>query len=106
MMLSKFQGPGALLIWIIVGQGPPELAVGAREGCLDSIISLFFCLSQADGLIETEILSQRPVQLVSAVFMVQNLQTANFKSSVKIYPEDFRTLIFHSPRYFSMEVCC
>ena len=38
---------GVLLLWIIVGQGPIALAVGAGGGCLDiffllSIISLLF----------------------------------------------------------------
>ena len=38
---------GVLLIWIIVGQGPIVLAVGAGGGCLDifSLIYHFFCLS-------------------------------------------------------------
>ena len=41
------QCQGALLIWIIVGQGPIALAVGAGGACLDnvflsSIFSLFF----------------------------------------------------------------
>ena len=31
----KFQCRGVLLIWIIVGQGPIALAVGAGGGCLD-----------------------------------------------------------------------
>ena len=30
-----FQCRGVLLIWIIVGQGPIALAVGAGGGCLD-----------------------------------------------------------------------
>ena len=30
----NFQCPGVLLIWIIVGQGPTALAVGAGGGCL------------------------------------------------------------------------
>ena len=42
----NFQCRGVLLIWIIVGQGPTALAVGAGGGCLDiflsSIVSLFF----------------------------------------------------------------
>ena len=42
----NFQCWGVLLIWIIVGQGPIALAVGAGGGCLDiflsSITSLFF----------------------------------------------------------------
>ena len=29
----NFQCRGVLLIWIIVGQGPPALAVGAGGGC-------------------------------------------------------------------------
>ena len=40
----NFHCRGVLLIWIIVGQGPTALAVGASGGCLDifflSIISL------------------------------------------------------------------
>ena len=37
----NFQCRGVLLIWIIVGQGPIELAVGAGGGCLD-IFSLIY----------------------------------------------------------------
>ena len=36
-----FQCPGVLLIWIVVGQGPIALAVGAGGGCLD-IFSLIY----------------------------------------------------------------
>ena len=39
----NFQCRGDVLIWIIVGQGPIALAVGAGRGCLD-IFSLV-CLS-------------------------------------------------------------
>ena len=38
MVLGKLSGP-VLLIWIIVGQGPTVLAVGAGEGCLTIIFS-------------------------------------------------------------------
>ena len=42
----NFQCRGVLLIWLLVGQGPIVLTVGAGEGCLDiflsSITSLFF----------------------------------------------------------------
>ena len=31
----NFQYRGVLLIWIIVGQGPTALAIGAGGGCLD-----------------------------------------------------------------------
>ena len=41
-----FQCRGVLLIWIIVGQGPVALAVGAGGGCLDIFFSyLSFPLS-------------------------------------------------------------
>ena len=39
-----FQCRGVLLIWIIVGQGPVALAVGAGGGCLD-IFSLIYPFS-------------------------------------------------------------
>ena len=42
----NFQCQVVLLIWIIVGQGPTALAVGAGGSCLDiflsTVISLFF----------------------------------------------------------------
>ena len=50
----NFQCRGVLLVWIIVGQGPTALAVGAGGGCLD-IFSLVYCfltsfsLSLGDG---------------------------------------------------------
>ena len=40
----NFQCRGVLLIWIIVGQGPVALAVGADGGCLD-IFSLIYPFS-------------------------------------------------------------
>ena len=46
MVLGKLPVPGRPTIWMIVGQGPIALAVGAGGGCLDiflsSIFSLFF----------------------------------------------------------------
>ena len=45
VVLGKLLVPARVpLIWIIVGQGPIALAVGAGEGCLDifSLIYLFF----------------------------------------------------------------
>ena len=42
----NFKCRGVLLIWMIVGQGPIALAVGAGGGCLDIFLSsttfLFF----------------------------------------------------------------
>ena len=35
MVLGKLPVPGRPTIWIIVGQGPIALAVGAGGGCLD-----------------------------------------------------------------------
>ena len=43
-VLGKLQCRGVLLIWIIVGQGPIALAVGAGGGCLD-IFSLIYHFS-------------------------------------------------------------
>ena len=47
MVLGKLQVPGRPTIWIIVGQGPTALAVGAGGGCLDifTLIYPFFPLS-------------------------------------------------------------
>ena len=62
----NFQCRGVLLVWMIVGQGPIALAVGAGGGCLDifSLICLFSFLSPS--LWETaryrQILSQRAVK--------------------------------------------
>ena len=35
MVLGKLPVPGRPTIWVIVGQGPIALAVGAGGGCLD-----------------------------------------------------------------------
>ena len=35
MALGKHPVPGRPTVWMIVGQGPPALAVGAGGGCLD-----------------------------------------------------------------------
>ena len=47
MVLGKLPVPGRPTIWMIVGQGPIVLAVGAGGGCLDilSLLYLFSCLS-------------------------------------------------------------
>ena len=46
MVLGKLPVPGRPTIWIIVGQGPTVLAVGAGGGCwtflLSSILSFLF----------------------------------------------------------------
>ena len=39
MVLGKLPVPGRLTIWMIVGQGPIALAVGAGGGCLDILLS-------------------------------------------------------------------
>ena len=41
MLLGKLPMPGRPAIWIIVGQGPIALAVGAGGGCLDIFILLY-----------------------------------------------------------------
>ena len=44
MVLGKLPVTGVLLIWLIVGQGPTALAMGAGGGCLD-IFSLVYHFS-------------------------------------------------------------
>ena len=44
MVLGKLPVPGRPTIWMIVGQGPIVLAVGASGGCLD-IFTLFYLFS-------------------------------------------------------------
>ena len=39
MMLVKLPVPGRPTIWMIVGQGPTALTVGADGGCLDILLS-------------------------------------------------------------------
>ena len=41
MILDKLQVPGRPTIWMIVGQGPIVLAVGADVGCLDIFTLLY-----------------------------------------------------------------
>ena len=67
MALGNLPVPGRPTTWMIVGQGPTALAVGAGGGCLDIFCShLSFLssvsLSLGDGPIKTEILSQRAVK--------------------------------------------
>ena len=52
-VLGIFQCLGVLLFWIIVGQGPTVLAVGAGSGCLDIFLlpMVFFFLSLRDNSI-------------------------------------------------------
>ena len=44
MVLGKLPVPGRPTIWMIVGQGPTVLAVGAGGGCLD-IFTLLYLFS-------------------------------------------------------------
>ena len=44
MVLGKLPVPGRPTIWMIVGQGPIALAVGAGGGCLD-IFTLLYPIS-------------------------------------------------------------
>ena len=53
MVLGKLPVPGRPTIWMIVGQGPIALAIGAGVGCLDMFALYFFLssfsLSLGDG---------------------------------------------------------
>ena len=50
-VLGKLPVPGRPTIWMIVGQGPTVLAVGAGGGCLDifTLHYLFSCFSLSLG---------------------------------------------------------
>ena len=51
MVLGKLPVPGRPTIWMVVGQGPIALAVGAGWGCLDIFTFLYpvpFSLSLGD----------------------------------------------------------
>ena len=62
----NFQCWGVLLIWIIVGQGPIVLALGAGGGCLDIFSLIYHFSSLSPSLWETAryrlVLSQRAVK--------------------------------------------
>ena len=52
VILGKLPVPGRPTFWMIVGQGPIALAVGAGGGCLDIFTLSFlssFSLSPGDG---------------------------------------------------------
>ena len=51
MVLGKLPVPGRPTIWILAGQGPIALAVGAGGGCLDifTLLYLFSPLSPTLG---------------------------------------------------------
>ena len=53
MVLGKLPVPGRPTTWIIVGQGPIALAVGAGGGCLDIFTLLCLFASLSPSLWET-----------------------------------------------------
>ena len=53
MVLGKLPVPGRPTIWIIVGQGPIALAVGAGGGCLDMFTFLYLFSPLSPSLWET-----------------------------------------------------
>ena len=53
MVLGELPVPGRPSIWMIVGQGPIVLAVGAGGGCLDIFTLLYLFSSLSPSLWET-----------------------------------------------------
>ena len=53
MVLGKLPRPGRPTIWVIVGQGPTALAVGAGGGCLDIFTLLYLFSPLSPSLWET-----------------------------------------------------
>ena len=53
MVLGKLPVPGRPTIWMIVGQGPIALAVGAGGGCLDIFTLIYPFSPLSPSLLET-----------------------------------------------------
>ena len=53
MVLGKLPVPGRPTIWLIVGQGPTVLAVGAGGGCLDIFTLIYLYSPLSPSLWET-----------------------------------------------------
>ena len=53
MVLGKLPVPGRPTIWMIVGQGPTALAVGAGMDCLDIFTLIYLFSSLSTSLWET-----------------------------------------------------
>ena len=53
MVLGKLPVPGRLTSWMIVGQGPIALAVGAGGSCLDIFTVLYLFSPLSPSLWET-----------------------------------------------------
>ena len=53
MVLGKLPVPGRPTFWIIVGQGPIALAVGAGRGCLDLFTLLYPSFTLSSSFWET-----------------------------------------------------
>ena len=53
MVLGKLPVPGRPTIWLMVGQGPIALAIGAGGGCLDIFTLLYLFSSLSPFLWET-----------------------------------------------------
>ena len=66
MVLGNLPVPGRPTIWIMVGQEPIALAVGASWGCLDIFTLLYLFSPHLSSLWETDryrqMLSQRAVK--------------------------------------------
>ena len=53
MVLGKLPVPGRPTLWMIVGQGPPALAVGAGGGCLVIFTLIYLYSPLSPSLWET-----------------------------------------------------
>ena len=68
----NFQCRGVLLVWIIVGQGPTALAVGAGGGYLDIFLSSIISLLSRKP-------SERAVKPITSVITVNKLLSVLIK---------------------------
>ena len=104
MVLGKLLVPGRPTIWMIVGQGPIVLAVGAGGGCLDIFTLLYLFSSLSPSLWETaryklkHCLNQ-PTNLLSEenktwCFMWIPCQAEDSHENIKSYFEENKTWCF------------
>ena len=93
----NFQCRGVLLIWIIVGQGPTVLAVGAGGGCLD-IFSLAYHFSfLSPSLWETA--RYRLKYCLKGPLSPK--QPTNIKDSPSVFPFSFRRVNISFQYFFN-----
>ena len=98
MVLGKLPVPGRPTIWMIVGQGPIALAVGAGGGCLDIFTLIYPFSPLSTSLWKTA----RYRQKYCLEGPLNSKQPTNQSGANKISSEKFRS--FGSKKYTSLSL--